>query len=180
MMSRFVALLRGVNVSGKNQLAMSDLKDACAALGFTQVKTWLNSGNAVFSSEKDDPLGMAGALRAELSVRCALDVPVLILPQEQLRDTLAQAPAWWGTDDKSVYDNLILLLPPLDWPKLRESLGEPTAGLERAEPCGCTVFWSFDRQRYQKARWWSATANAPVRDFITIRTAGTMRKLVLL
>ena len=39
------------------------------------------------------------------------------------------------------------------------------------------MFWSFDRQKYQKTNWWAKTAQEPMKDKITIRTAGTVRKL---
>lgn len=47
-------------------------------------------------------------------------------------------------------------------------------------PCGDAVFWSFDRQKYQKTNWWPRTAQEPAREWITIRTAGTVRKLAVL
>ena len=46
-MKRYVALLRGINISGKNKIAMSELKAGFAELGYTAVSTYLNSGNVV-------------------------------------------------------------------------------------------------------------------------------------
>lgn len=50
-MKRYIALLRGINISGKNKIAMSALKAEFSALGFADVYTYLNSGNVVFGSE---------------------------------------------------------------------------------------------------------------------------------
>lgn len=50
-MRRYIALLRGVNISGKNKVLMAELKLGFESLGFPDVRTWLNSGNVVFSSE---------------------------------------------------------------------------------------------------------------------------------
>ena len=49
-MPRFVALLRGVNVGGNKRVPMAELRVALEALGYTNVRTLLNSGNAVFDS----------------------------------------------------------------------------------------------------------------------------------
>ena len=51
-MRRYIALLRGVNISGKNKVPMAELKLGFESLGFTDVRTWLNSGNVVFSGEE--------------------------------------------------------------------------------------------------------------------------------
>ena len=48
---KYMALLRGINISGKNKIAMSDLKKEFITLGYKEVITYLNSGNVVFESE---------------------------------------------------------------------------------------------------------------------------------
>ena len=53
-MKRYVALLRGINISGKNKLSMAELKKGFEKLAFEEVKTYLNSGNVIFSSDEDD------------------------------------------------------------------------------------------------------------------------------
>ena len=53
-MKRHIALLRGINISGKNKVPMAELKKCFEAAGFLEVKTWLNSGNVVFSCEEAD------------------------------------------------------------------------------------------------------------------------------
>ena len=49
-MKRYIALLRGINISGKNKVPMANLKESFEALGVMEVKTCLNSGNVIFSS----------------------------------------------------------------------------------------------------------------------------------
>ena len=49
-MKRYMALLRGINISGKNKVVMAELKKEFESLKFEDVKTYLNSGNAIFSS----------------------------------------------------------------------------------------------------------------------------------
>lgn len=63
-MTRYVALLRAVNVGGTGKLAMSELKTMCAELGFARIETYIQSGNVVF----DSPAG-AAKVKAELEAR---------------------------------------------------------------------------------------------------------------
>ena len=176
-MTRYVALLRGINVSGKNKIAMAELKEGFAELGYRDAATCLNSGNVAFSAEEGDGLALSGAVRAMVRSRFGLDVPVFVITQEELRDILAHAPDWWGGEDREIYDNLIFLLPPLTHEGLVAEIGEPRAGYEQACPYKNAVFWSFVRKDYQKTNWWSGTAGANVRDALTIRTANTVRKI---
>ena len=53
-MKRYIALLRGINISGKNKIPMSELKDGFAELRFTEITTYLNSGNVIFSCDITD------------------------------------------------------------------------------------------------------------------------------
>lgn len=47
-MKRYIAFLRGINISGKNKISMAELKKNFEELGFEEVKTYLNSGNVIF------------------------------------------------------------------------------------------------------------------------------------
>lgn len=77
-MKRYVALLRGINISGKNKIAMSELKAGFAELGYTAVSTYLNSGNVVFCADIDDKEGLSNEIRSMINKRFWLDIPVLL------------------------------------------------------------------------------------------------------
>lgn len=51
---KYIALLRGINISGKNKIAMSELKKLCEDNNYHNVKTYLNSGNVIFESDNLD------------------------------------------------------------------------------------------------------------------------------
>ena len=178
-MTRWIALLRGVNVSGKNKVAMAEWRAGLQAMGCENVVTYLNSGNAALDTEKDRET-LAGEIAGMIKERFGLEIPVYVTEQAELRRLLEQAPAWWGSKDQAIYDNLIFLLPPCTGEELYAALGAPHPELEQTFPCGEAVFWSFDLQKYQKTNWWAKTAQEPIRERITIRTAGTLRKLALL
>ena len=179
-MIRYIALLRGINISGRNKVSMAELKDCFIQLGYAQVRTHLNSGNVVFSAEDVPVRGIEAAIREKIMKRFALDIPVLVLPQEALRALLRKAPDWWNAADKAIYDNLIFVLPTATAIAVAEKIGDATPGLEKVQTEGECIFWSFDRARYTKANWWKKTAAPGIGEHLTIRTAGTVKRLAVL
>ncbi len=176
-MNRFIALLRGINISGKNRIPMPDLKASFIELGYTDVRTHLNSGNVVFSDHSENEITLADRIRSMIRAKFGMDIPVFVIAQTDLKHLLSRAPAWWGTENKDIYDNLIFMIPPAKAESIAEKIGEPTKDLEQICICQNAVFWSFDRQRYAKANWWKKTAGAGIGELITIRTANTLRKI---
>ena len=84
-MNRYIALLRGVNISGKNRIGMPELKKELESAGFQAVMTYLNSGNIVFSSDdRDAGKGIARIIKN----RFALDIPVYVMAMDVLQDVL--------------------------------------------------------------------------------------------
>jgi uncharacterized protein (DUF1697 family) len=83
-MPRFAVLLRGVNVGKGNRLPMADFRAALESLGYTGVRTLLNSGNAVFSGPGRSPAAHAQAIRDALRSRCGLEPPVIVKSARQL------------------------------------------------------------------------------------------------
>ncbi|MDD2601893.1 MAG: DUF1697 domain-containing protein [Prevotella sp.] len=175
MMKRYIAFLRGINVGGKNKIPMSELKAGFEELCFADVKTYLNSGNVIFSSDDEDTFGQ---IEKMIKDRFNLDIPIFVILKEELEDILYNAPDWWGTEDKEIYDNLIFIMPPATFADVLSEIGEPKEELEKIKHYKKTIFWSFNRKDYQKTNWWSKTANANISSNLTIRTANTVRKIV--
>lgn len=175
-MKRYVAFLRGVNVGGKNTIPMKELKKRFEELGFKEVKTYLNSGNVLFSSS-DSAERCTDKIESMIHGCLGFAIPVLCMPKEALEDILQNAPAWWGGADKEIYDNLIFIIPPATFSDVFHEIGEPKEGLERIEHYRNAIFWSFGRKEYRKTNWWSKTASARISGKLTIRTANTVRKL---
>lgn len=95
-MKRYIALLRGVNISGKNKVPMAELKRAFEELGFGAVKTYLNSGNVIFSSDEDHIGSFAVLIETMIKERFGLDIPVFVTSKEALEDILQHAPGLVG------------------------------------------------------------------------------------
>lgn len=177
-MKRYIAFLRGVNVSGKNKVAMAELKKCFEGLGFEDVKSYLNSGNVIFSSENDNPKDFTYIIKTMILNKFDIDIPIFIISKEDLEDILRNAPDWWDSGNKEIYDNLILIIPPTEFTDVFNEIGEPKEDLEKIANYKEAVFWSFSRKNYQKTNWWSKTASSRISTNLTIRTANTVKKTV--
>jgi len=177
-MKRYIALLRGINIGGKNKISMAALKTGFAELGFVEVTTYLNSGNVVFSSTVDDINTLSNKIQLLIKESFDLHIPVFIISQESLEDILNHAPDWWGSNNKEIYDNLIFIFPSVSYNELYDALGNPGEAYEKVYHYENAVFWSFIRKDYQKTNWWSKTAHSSVSNEITIRKANTVKKIV--
>lgn len=177
-MKRYVALLRGINISGKNKISMAELKAYLKEAGFDNITTYLNSGNVIFSNPSDNETTLGDELEELIRDKYALQIPVLVISIESMNDALNNAPDWWGTKNNEIYDNLIFVMPPATAEEISLKIGAPTKNLEKIHIYRNIIFWSFDRQNYSKANWWKKTASAGIGERITIRTANTVRKIV--
>ena len=176
-MTRYIALLRGINISGKNKISMPELKATFVEAGYADVCTHLNSGNVIFSFDETDTVTLAEEIKVLIMTKFSLDIPVFVISQSALHDLLKKAPDWWGSENKDIYDNLIFAIPPHRIETVAEKIGEPSAELEKVKISGNAAFWSFDRKLYAKANWWKKTAAPGIGEMITIRTANTLRKI---
>ncbi|MDN6692556.1 MAG: DUF1697 domain-containing protein, partial [Enterococcus sp.] len=93
-MKQYIALLRGINISGKNKISMALLKEAFEKKGFSEVKTYINSGNVLFSSEDRDQERLIRDCEALIVEAFDLVIPVVVVEVEELRRLLEEAPEW--------------------------------------------------------------------------------------
>lgn len=100
-MARYVALLRGVNVGKGNRVPMADFTQILEGLGCADVSTWLNSGNAVFSSRVKRPDAVAAQIRASLVSALSVDVPVIVKSSDDIADIIAGNVFAGDVDDPS-------------------------------------------------------------------------------
>jgi uncharacterized protein (DUF1697 family) len=97
-MTTHILLLRGVNVGGHNRLRMADLRALLGTLGYTDVATYLQSGNAVCNAE-GSPGEVAAQLAAGLEAGLSLSVPVVARTAEQWAALITANPLVHLDDD---------------------------------------------------------------------------------
>jgi uncharacterized protein (DUF1697 family) len=91
-MASHVALLRGINVGGRNKVPMAELREVVAALGHTGVTTYIQSGNVLFSTADTDNAKLAAALETAIEDRFGLWSSVVVLSRDELAEVLAANP----------------------------------------------------------------------------------------
>jgi uncharacterized protein (DUF1697 family) len=87
-----IALLRGVNLGGHRAVAMADLRELATALGFTEVRTLLNSGNLVFESTARSSAQLESLLEGEAEQRLGLRTDFHVRSAEDWRSIIAKNP----------------------------------------------------------------------------------------
>lgn len=109
---KYVALLRGVNVGGKNKIAMSELKVCLEKLGYDNVTTYINSGNVLFSSSKTSA-ELAEQIEEALVKGFKFDselIKVLVLSDAQLEKVIQSAPKGFGTHSETYHSDAVFLI----------------------------------------------------------------------
>jgi uncharacterized protein (DUF1697 family) len=103
-MTTWIALLRAVNVGGNNLIKMSDLRDLLAGLGLEDVRTHLQSGNAVFTARSKDRTKLSGEIAAAIAHGHGHRPEVILRTPEELRAVLGRVPF-----DESANPSLVLI-----------------------------------------------------------------------
>jgi uncharacterized protein (DUF1697 family) len=98
-MPTFVALLRGINVGKAKHIPMANLRTLLAAMGYTDVATLLNSGNAVFHASGGRSAKHAQDISAAIAAQLKLEVPVVVKSVKELASIIAENPIEAQTDD---------------------------------------------------------------------------------
>ena len=91
-MASHVALLRGINVGGRNKVPMADLREVVTSLGHADVSTYIQSGNVLFSTADTDTAKLAAALESAIEDRFGIWSSVVVLSRDDLAGVLAASP----------------------------------------------------------------------------------------
>jgi len=91
-MATHVALLRGINVGGRNKVPMADLREVVISLGHTGVTTYIQSGNVLFSTDSASTGELAAALESAITGRFGIWASVVVLSRDDLARVLQDNP----------------------------------------------------------------------------------------
>jgi uncharacterized protein (DUF1697 family) len=91
-MPKYLALLRGINVGGRNKVAMADLRGVAAAMGLAGPTTYIQSGNLLFSCAEADTAELADLLESEIASRLDVRPAVVVLSRGELKQVIADNP----------------------------------------------------------------------------------------
>ncbi len=103
-MKKYICLLRGINVGGRNRLKMEDLRNFLNRIGLKQVQTYIQSGNAVFSSEQSEA-ELEKEIKAGISNAFDLEIQVFVRSPQHFRKVLEACPL----DHKTIPENRLMI-----------------------------------------------------------------------
>lgn len=171
---RYVALLRGINVGGNSIVSMAALKACFEKLGFADVRTYINSGNVIFSSVDKDADGLVAKIEGAIKKVTGLDVKATLRTAAQMKATAKKVPADWKNDEDMRCD-VLFLWKEIDSPKVLKEI-KTNHEVDRLIYAKGAVIWSFDRVNYGKSRM-NKIIGTPVYKLTTGRNVNTVRKL---
>jgi len=91
-MTTYIAILRGINVSGQKRIKMDNLREALASLGFSDLATYIQSGNIIFKSETENCQILQLKINQRIKKGFGFDVPVIIRTLEEWQFMVEQNP----------------------------------------------------------------------------------------
>ena len=165
----FLVLLRGINVGGKNKVAMAELKKCLEGLGFRDVSTYIVSGNVVLASDrKADEI--AAQIEAALPKAFQLDselIKVLVLTRDQLQAVVDDRPKGFGDQPDKYHSDAIFLIGVE--PAEAMPIFNPREGVDRVWPGNGVVYAERLSAQRTKSRLSSMMAS-PLYKSMTIRS----------
>jgi len=145
-MPTHVALLRGINVGGNNKVAMADLRDVVASLGHTDVSTYIQSGNVLFTAHNggaQDATALATDLERAITEAFGLKLRVVVLSRAELAQVISDNPYQAEPNPKYVH---AMFFPAEPGQEVRESVAAAEqqaaekGGRDEATVVGRTLF----------------------------------------
>lgn len=91
-MTAYISILRGINVSGQKKILMADLKTLYEKLGFTNVATYIQSGNVVFKADKKTGENLAINIEQAILKKYKFDVPVIVRTEDEMKKIVTLNP----------------------------------------------------------------------------------------
>jgi uncharacterized protein (DUF1697 family) len=169
-----VALLRGVNVGGKNILSMSALKTNLSKVGFDDVATYINSGNVLFTSAQTDARKLEIKIERVLAAQHKLECKVVVRSLDEMKKLVESLPASWQGDEQWAH-NVMFLRHSIDSKDVLKELA-PKPVIEKVLYRPGTVLWSARRSDITQSAMNKLSSRKIFQD-MTVRNPNTTRKL---
>jgi uncharacterized protein (DUF1697 family) len=173
-MTRFAALLRGVNVGGVN-IKMTDLSETVRGLGWNDVRTVLASGNVLFETDTD-AAGAKSQLEAALRDRFGYDAWVHVMAIDDLRDVVEAYPFERGRENW--HDYVVIVADDDALAGLAEQADDLDPELERAQAAHGVLYWTVEKGKTIDSVMGKAQSKAKLKPWVTSRNVNTLDRLL--
>lgn len=177
-MTRYVALLRGINVGGKNLIKMAALKTCFEHDGFEEVGTYIQSGNVIFTGPDGERKKLEQRIEKVLGATFDYRATVVVRSLKEMKHTVEKAPPGFGEEPQKYRYDVIFLKEPLDAKEalktvpIKEGVDEVAAGK------GVLYFSRLEAKASQSRL--SKVVSLPIYQSMTIRNWNTTTKLLQL
>lgn len=176
--TRYLALLRGINVGGNNIISKDDLRECFENLGLSNVRTYIQSGNVLFRSETTGVKNLTTKIETALSKKFNYRAKAVVFSHRQYQSDLKAVPKNWGNDETQKH-NAMFLLEGLKPTKVIAQLPSPNEEYEQIGIGKGTLFWSASKENLGKTTMMKL-ASLPVYKQMTVRNHNTTYKLLAL
>ncbi|PRY82842.1 DUF1697 domain-containing protein [Alkalibacterium olivapovliticus] len=173
----YVALLRGINVGGKNKVSMPELKRSVERVGVRGVRTYINTGNVIFNLPADNKSEFKDNIAEVIYEDFGLKLDILIRSRSEMSTLMAEVPELW-TNDKQMKCDVLFLFEEVDTPSIIGELSIVPA-IDTVFYVPGAVIWSVDRKNVTKSGLMKL-AGSRLYKKMTIRNINTTRRLVSL
>ena len=175
--TRYVALLRGINVGGKNPVPMAALRKVMEDGGYEAVRTYIASGNVLFETDRPAK-GLEAHIEGLLEARFKVPLVVVVRSEKQLRATASGAPKGFGTEPGKYHSDAVFLKGPLTAAKAMKVV-EKKEGVDDAWAGTGVVYFRRLSEKRTASRM-GRMVGTPEYQLMTIRSWQTVVKLLAL
>jgi uncharacterized protein (DUF1697 family) len=172
-----VALLRGINVGGKNLIGMADLGDCFRDSGFQDVRTYSQSGNVLFTTDRAGGPELEDAVEGMLEARFEIPILVVVRSRDELAATIAAAPPDLGSD--TLRSEVFFLKHPLTAEVAYAEVPELREGVDSIAPGPGALYFSRLAAQATKTRI-ARLMGMPIFQQMTVRSWRTSTRLLQL
>ena len=175
-MNQYVALLRGINVGGKNLIKMADLAACFEALGFDLVRTYIQSGNVLFSAGGTDRDRLAKRIENALAERFNYPSWVALRSHEEMKAIVTHSPQGFGSEPDTYRYDVIYLKEPLTSSEAMQSV-TTKAGVDQAFAGEGVLYFSRLISKATQSHL-TRIISTPIYQSMTIRNWNTTTRLL--
>jgi len=172
-MNKYVAFLRGTNVGGKNIIKMEALREAFTKVGFSQVTSYIQSGNVIFETDLSDKLEIEKKIEASLKDRFKYEARVIVRSFEDMEETVKNIPAIFQNPEWK--HNVIFLGDTLDYPEILK-IFELKEGIEETNYVKGVLFWSAKMETIGRSKMLKLSTKKEYKE-MTVRNVNTTKKI---
>jgi uncharacterized protein (DUF1697 family) len=172
---KYVGLLRGINVGGNNIIKMDELRKMFEEMGFSNVKTYIQTGNVIFEDVEKNKSKLIEKIEAKLLKETKNNITIVLLTFFEIKEIIQKKPENYGDDNEKYKCDVIFLIEPLT---AKEAIVEfnPREGVDEIYKGKNVLYHSFLKEKSTKSHF-SKIVESKIYPKISIRNWNTTRKL---